>query len=172
MTNLIVDTFVPGVIFYEGNSGLRMSWDNRKQPPRHDFSAQLRSDGSWPRYGYHQRPTGGTGFQAMAQLIRYIRDLTRLPLATWEYWGGTTVQLCMPRTLELLRASDYGNKAKTCCVLCGSLEFNGGLDWWSLDGVIGPCCFGGRCIPEWYALPGNAAFAPWLKQHRVQAVGQ
>jgi hypothetical protein len=167
MANLIADTFVPGVIFYEGASGLRMSWDNRKQTPRYDFPAVLRSDGSWPKFGYRQRPTGGTGFQAMAQLIRYIRDLPRLPLVTWEYWAGASIQLGAARTIELLRASDYGNPDKTRCVLCGTLDFKG-LDWWSLDGITGPSCFGGRCIPGWMSAPVEVRFRDWLRSHRAE----
>ena len=165
IANLVADTFVPGVIFYEGEHGLRMSWDNRRQPVRFDYAAMLRSDGSWPKYGYRQRPTGGTGFQGMAQLIRYIRDLPRLPMATWEYWAGKSVQLGTERTLEILRGSDYGNPEKTKCVLCGTLDFKG-LDWWSLDGITGPCCFGGRCIPGWMSAPADARFGDWLRQQR------
>lgn len=142
VANLVLDTFVPGVMMYEGEYGLRMSWDNRKQP-RHDFAARLRSDGSWPLYGYNVRPSGGTAYQGIAQMIRYVRDLPRLPLLTWEYWSGDSVKLCTPRTLELLKSSDYSKK--TNCVLCGSSEWKRGLDWWSLDGKIGPCCSHGKC---------------------------
>lgn len=165
VANQAVATFIPGVSFYEGERGLRMSWDNCRQPPRHDFPCTLRGDGSWPKYGYNQRPSGGTGYQAMAQLIRYIRDLSRLPIATWEYWNGKSVKLCTLSTLEILSASDYGNPGKTRCVLCGLFPMKS-IDWWSLDGVTGPCCFGGRCIPEWMALIKDTNFKPWLKEHQ------
>lgn len=145
--NQILNSFVPGVELYTGERYLRMRWDIRKQPPKHDFAAHLRADGSWTKYGYRQRPTGGTGMQALAQLVRYVRDLSRLPLITWEYWAGDTVKLCTPQTLELIRASDYADPAKTCCVLCGTSEYKRGLDWWSLDGVTGPSCYGGQCKP-------------------------
>lgn len=167
LSNLVADTFVPGVIFYPDQRELRMSWDNRRQPPRHDFPATLRGDGLWPKYGYNQRPSGGTGYRAMAQLIRYIRDLPRLPIETWRYWGGDSVKLCTPRTLELLESSDYANPGKTRCVLCGLFPLKS-IDWWSLDRVTGPCCFGGRCIPEWYALPKDEPFRVWLSKHRKE----
>jgi hypothetical protein len=151
IANQVLDTFVPGVLLYQSNHAkrdLRMCWDVRKGKPKHDFTAQLRGDGSWTRYGYNQRPTGGTGMQALAQLIRYVRDLNRLPLSTWEYWATNKVGLTNEHTVELLKNSDYGDPKKTCCVLCGTTEFKKGLDWWSLDGVTGPSCFGGLCRKE------------------------
>lgn len=178
LANSVLETFIPSIQLYLRGPRLRMRWDARKEVPRHDFSADLRSDGSWTRWGYNQRPTGGTGMQALAQLIRYVRDLPRLPLATWEYWAGERVKLCTPQTLELIRASDYGDPAKTRCVLCGALEYKRGLDWWSLDGVTGPSCYGGRCKdpqttsdgPESYA-GGNAADASAIPDKQGGGVG-
>ena len=144
-TNRILRTFVPGTILYHDGRFLRMCWDTRRGVPKYDFVAHLRGEGSWPRYGYNQRPTGGTGFQALAQLIRYVHDLSRLPIITWEYWTGEKVKLGNEETLRLLRESDYGNPNKTCCILCGTTEFKKGLDWWSLNGKTGPSCWGGRC---------------------------
>ena len=106
VANLALDTFMPGVILYPGRE-LRMCWDIRKQPPKYDFPARLRTDGSWPAFGYRQRPSGGTAFQALAQLIRYARDLSRLPLVTWEYWSSETVKLGTPTTVEILRQGGY-----------------------------------------------------------------
>jgi hypothetical protein len=175
VANEVVATFVPGVSFYEvlraKPRGLRMTWPNNPSLPTkyYDFPAILRQDGSWPKYGYNQRPCGGTGYQAIAQLIRYIRNLSRFPLCTWEYWASDTVKLCSDATLQLLRASDYSDSRYTACVLCGTVEYKLGLDWWSLDGVTGPSCFGGRCIPEWWALKQDVRFAPWLKQYRAKS---
>ena len=146
VSNEILDTFVPGVVLYWKKNFLRMSWDNRKKKALYDFPAHLRSDGSWPRYGYHNRPTGGTGFQALAQIIRFTRDLSRLPIFTWEYWASEKVKLGNEKTLRLLRESDYGNPLKPCCILCGSIKFEKRIDWWSLDGKIGPSCYMGRCV--------------------------
>lgn len=148
MANMILDTFSRDTFLYEGQHGLRMRWGSMPGDPltpRHDFTAALRTDGSWPRYGYRQRPFGGTGMQALGQLIRYVRDLPRFPVCTWEYWCSDTVKLGNARTLELVRASDYGNAAKTCCVLCGTADYARGLDWWSLDGKTGPACRYGCC---------------------------
>lgn len=144
MANVILDTFLPGVVLFMDGE-LRMSWDNRKQPPRYDFPARLRTQGDLPEFGYRQRPCGGTGMQALAQLIRYVRDLPRLPMVTWEYWAGDRVKLCERRTIILLNAAGYGDTLKTRCVLCGDTEFKRGLDWWSLDKVTGPSCRNGVC---------------------------
>jgi hypothetical protein len=107
-----------------------------------------RGQGDWPQFGYNQRPTGGTGMQALAQLIRYVRDLPRLPVATWEHWAGDTVKLCTQETVRLIVLSEYGDPRKTSCVLCGDSEFKHGIDWWSLDGVTGPSCLYGKCRTE------------------------
>jgi hypothetical protein len=144
VANLVLDTVAPGVLLYRTKE-LRMCWDHRRQPPKYDFPARLREGGDWPSFGYRQRSTGGTGFQALAQLIRYVRDLPRLPMVTWEYWASESVKLGTPRTVELLRSGGYSDPRKTCCVLCGDPDFKRGLDWWSLDGIVGPSCRFGEC---------------------------
>jgi hypothetical protein len=135
VANSALTTFIPGCRLYQGERELRMTWGERKV---WDFPSRLNSNGNQTEFGYRQRPTGGTGMQALAQLIRYARDLTRLPLSTFEYWSGDRVKLCKPTTVEILAAGDYGDPKKTCCVLCGAIGFIG--DWWSLDKVVGPCC--------------------------------
>lgn len=144
IANKVLDVITPGIMLYQSRE-LRMCWDVRKQPPKYDFPARLRTDGNWPAFGYRQRPTGGTGMQALAQLIRYVRDLPRFPLSTWEYWSGESVKLGNSTVVELLASAGYEDDLKTCCVLCGDPKFARGLDWWSLDGVIGPCCRFGCC---------------------------
>ena len=159
VANAVLALFMPGTrLYYSEKERLRMQWNTlREGGPRHDFSAKLRSDGSWPKYGYNVRPSGGTGFQALAQLIRYVRDWHRLPLLTWEYWGGDSVKLFDDQSLvNLLREGNYGDPAKVCCVLCGTVEHKRGLDWWSLNGVTGPSCFGGLCTPDHYSVKAYA----------------
>jgi hypothetical protein len=144
--NSILNTFVPGVVLYQGERELWMSW-GRVGPRFRTFPARLRGEGDIPQYGYRQRPCGGTGMQALAQIIRYVRDLPRLPMDTWEYWVSSTVQLGSIDTLTLLRAAGYDHPSKTRCVLCKG-PYKRGIDWWSKDGVTGPCCFGGLCTPD------------------------
>lgn len=152
IANRALATFTRDVQLYEGGFGLRMCWGNGAGTYRHDFAARLRSDGSWTMYGYGQRPTGGTGMQALAQLIRYVRDLDRLPMSTWKYWGSETVKLCTSEVVEILRLGNYGDPEKTHCVLCGRNDWKRGLDWWSLNGVTGPSCRNGACTPNYEAV--------------------
>jgi hypothetical protein len=60
-----------------------------------------------------------------------------LPLATWRYWAGERVKLLPIEAVETLAAGGY--PVDVPCVLCGEI-IRGGLDWWSLDKVSGPCC--------------------------------
>lgn len=91
---------------------------------------------------YGQLGFGGTSAMAIGQLVRWIRNKTRLPVACWEYWASDTIKLCNDETVQLIEKSGYCDPKKTCCVLCG-YEYTG--DWWDLDGVVGPCCSMGRC---------------------------
>ena len=81
-------------------------------------------------------PWGGTQSTAISQLVRWYRDQPVLPMASWIYWASDTVSLCGPCTVETLISVGY--PAVTPCVLCGNPP--GGLDWWDLDNVTGPCC--------------------------------
>lgn len=82
-------------------------------------------------------PGGGTSVTALSQLVRWVRGLPVLPLSSWRWWASDTVQLLDIAAVESLAAAGYPERAR--CVLCGE-EIVGRLDWWSLDGVSGPCC--------------------------------
>lgn len=152
VANLVLETFTQGVILYQERE-LRMCWDVRRPiaqrdgmyGPRHDYPARLKEQGIGAQFRYRPLPIDGTGMQALAQLIRYVRDLPRLPLITWEYWGSEKIRLCTPRTIELLRKGGYGDPLKTGCVFCGDQQFQSGLDWCSREEVTGPSCYGGMC---------------------------
>ena len=148
--NAMLATFAPAIKIYDDfNSwkacALRMCWDHRKVEVMHDFPADLRGDGSWPRHGYRQSPTGGTGLQALAQLIRYVRDLPRLPIKTWEYWSSDKVRLGNTETMRLLRESEYGDPVRTCCIFCGTTEWENGIDWYHVGRKAGPGCAWDQC---------------------------
>jgi hypothetical protein len=88
---------------------------------------------------------GGTATTALAQLVRWIKGRPVLPLSTWIYWGGEQCRLMRQQgddngaqAISALRAAGYPETVP--CVLCGQTLGSGGLDWWSLDKVTGPCC--------------------------------
>lgn len=95
-----------------------------------------RGQGFYPMWHY-QWPGGGTASTALSQLIRWIGGKPVLPIASWRYWAGDTCKLLPLSAVERLLAGGYPEH--TDCVLCGN-RITGGLDWWSLDGVTGPCC--------------------------------
>jgi hypothetical protein len=60
-----------------------------------------------------------------------------LPITTWRYWAGDSIKLLPYSTVDIMETSGYPRESP--CVLCGR-PLNGPLDWWSLDGLSGPCC--------------------------------
>lgn len=82
-------------------------------------------------------PHGGTCSTAVSQLIRWIQDRPVLPLSTWRYWASERCKLLEPLVVDELEAAGYPVEAM--CVLCNR-PIKGGLDWWSLRDVSGPCC--------------------------------
>ncbi len=86
---------------------------------------------------------GGTWALAVGQLARWLRGQSREPMRRWRYWASDRMLLCTNETVEILEASSYNDPKKTCCVLCGNDSASG--DWWSLDGLVGPCCTYSLC---------------------------
>lgn len=82
-------------------------------------------------------PGGGTSSTALSQLVRWVQDKPVLPLSTWQWWAGDKCKLLKPEAVERLREGGY--PVHVPCVLCHK-TIQGGLDWWSLDKVSGPCC--------------------------------
>ena len=91
----------------------------------------------WSRLWAH----GGTACTALSQLVRWVKGKPVLPISTWSYWATERVRLLRLGDWEsAIRAmSDAGYPQTAECVLCKN-EITGGMDWWSLDGVTGPCC--------------------------------
>src|SRR5579862_6791320 len=83
-------------------------------------------------------PWGGTESIAISQLVRWIQGKPVFPMSTWKYWASATVKLSNDQTLAVLR--EIGWPTEAICVLCK--KPCRGLDWWSLNGVSGPCCSG------------------------------
>lgn len=87
----------------------------------------------WHRY----YPGGGTSVTALSQLIRWVQDKPVLPMSTWRYWSSETCKLLPVEAVQELE--DGGYPVHVNCVLCHN-QIEGSLDWWSLNGVSGPCC--------------------------------
>ncbi|MGB0911052.1 MAG: hypothetical protein ACPGYT_11880 [Nitrospirales bacterium] len=83
-------------------------------------------------------PGGGTSMTALSQLVRWIQGKPVFPLATWQYWASDSVKLGNPDNCCVLEKAGYPVVAP--CVLCGEKLLKR-YDWWSLDGVSGPCCW-------------------------------
>lgn len=97
---------------------------------------------------HREWPHGGTASTALSQLIRWLRGQPVLSLQTWRYWAGDRVRLIDSlESVDILKNAGYPEK--DICVLCDK-EIEKGLDWWSLDGVSGPCCdMTSGCRQEW-----------------------
>lgn len=91
-------------------------------------------------FRYGRLGLGGTEAAAVAQLARWIRGQTRRPIQWWMYCYKQG--LGKIKTVGILLRNGYAD-AKTSCVLCGNATEQ--WDWWSLDGVTGPCCSFGKC---------------------------
>lgn len=84
---------------------------------------------------------GGTATTALAQLVRWIQGRPVLPMRSWRHWMSETVSLGRDRGPQILLAlSNGGYPESSPCVLCGRDVAASSFDWWSLDGVSGPCC--------------------------------
>lgn len=97
---------------------------------------------------------GATQARAVGQIVRWVRGLTRLPLKAWRHWTSERVALCSPDIVTLLDQLGYEHPDACCCVLCNlHPDKMCGLDWWSLNGVVGPCCSFGRCWETRHSSP-------------------
>lgn len=85
----------------------------------------------------YKYPGGGTSCTALSQLVRWIQDKPVLPIESWRYWASETCRLLPMEAVDELLRNGYPEFAN--CVLCKN-RIEGGLDWWSLNRVTGPCC--------------------------------
>lgn len=142
--NAVLVLYAPHVRLKRAAGRLWLCYEDGKWNCRK--AAVLNRDGSSLACRYGALSMGGTCAQATAMLVRWMRGLRRVPLHAWEYWTSPTVLLGGgngPAILAALRNSDYADPEQCACVHCGKVERC--ADWWSLDGVVGPCCWGGRC---------------------------
>ena len=93
---------------------------------------------------YRKWGHGGTACTALSQLIRWCKDKPVLSIKSWEYWGTEKYRLFRDNGENVIKIlNDYNYPKEDKCVLCGKQPTS--IDWWNLNGVSGPCCWGGVC---------------------------
>lgn len=152
--NVAMQFFQPEIVLSRAANGrLWLAYATPNYSARR--AAVLTRDGSSLACRYGALGMGGTCAAATAQLIRWVRDETRLPLFTWEYWCGDSVRLADDHgsaLLAFLQASSYVDAAKSTCIFCGSERIG---DWYGPPFVQGPGCWGQACPDGTEHRPGN-----------------
>lgn len=131
--NRVLGLFAPGTRIERRRGGWWVCWEGPRGPVGRRWSC--RGQDFYPVW-YGSWAHGGTASTALSQLVRWLRGQPVLPLSSWRHWASPGVGLLSPSGAEILRAAGYPEEA--CCVLCGRRV--GRMDWWSLDGLSGPCC--------------------------------
>lgn len=138
VANKVLETFAHETQICSRLTGrIAIEWTNSRGDK---FSRrwQTRGQDFYPTWK-NQWGHGGTACVALSQLVRWCRNLPILSIASWKYWASDTCRLFRNEgdtAIKLLL--DAGYPERVSCVLCGGSEHIG--DWWSLDGVSGPCC--------------------------------
>lgn len=135
--NIVLGLIAPTTAITRERGGWYVSWTVREKLIGRRWST---SRGSFFPPWYRRWGHGGTCCAALAQLIRWCRGQPVLPLSTWEYWSGERIRLGRergPEIVQILRSAGWPETVP--CVLCGE-TIQGGMDWWCLDRVSGPCC--------------------------------
>lgn len=139
MANRVLDCFAPGtIIAHHPGRGIVVSWERKGETTFRRWQTRGGQDfyPTWSNLWGH----GGTACTALSQLVRWIRGEPVLPLPTWRYWFGDKCQLARDRGTEGIAALVHAEWPEVAtCVLCRQ-PITGGMDWWNLDGVSGPCC--------------------------------
>lgn len=100
------------------------------------------SDKCWPVGRKAIQISGGIIVQTLVQLSLWLKGMPRYPLRCIRHWFSYQGKV-VEGYEDFLRALDLSSYNKnTNCVLCGG---DYPTDWWSLDGIIGPCCGFGVC---------------------------
>lgn len=136
--NAVLAIIAPGTTIEPRKGGVWVIWTSYGGQ-RMERRWQCRGQDFYPVW--HRRwGQGGTRCTALAQLVRWCQGKACLPLATWRYWTGKAVAMGSERADELLLTlANAGYPPHANCVLCHQ-QISGPLDWWSLKGVVGPCC--------------------------------
>lgn len=133
--NQVLETFYPSAkILLDSRNHLLLQWLTTSGSTSLRYWV-TRGNDHYPVW-HHRAPWGGTCSVAISQLIRWCQGKPVFGMDTWLWWANDRVALADERTIAVLR--EIGWPEKPICVLCE--RPCAGLDWWSLDGVSGPCC--------------------------------
>ncbi len=134
MANRALASFSPATISHLP-SGWYVSWHSRGELVTKRWQCRGGQD-FYPTWS-QQYPGGGTSCTALSQLIRWCKGEPVLPISTWRYWASETCKLLPLAAVDELLAAGYPEHVD--CVLCHQ-RIVVPFDWWSLNGVSGPCC--------------------------------
>jgi hypothetical protein len=153
--NKVLQTFAPSLTFIRRHNRLCLKYKRESLKPfgyslgtTKTIEAQVAKHSGALCINYGKLGMGGTMAMAVGQLARWIRGQSRVPISAWEYWASDKILLARDRgnlMLQYIKESSYDDGKATRCVLCGDNRCG---DWWSLNGVVGPCCTFGRCKKE------------------------
>ena len=149
VANVVLDSFFAGHL-ERRRTGMYVCWVGRKGPRAKRW--QCRGQDFYPVWS-RQYPGGGTSSMALSQLIRWVQGKPVLPLGTWRHWASDRVKLLPESAVRELMSAGYPEIVD--CVCCNQ-PLHGRLDWWSLDGLSGPCCLWSKACDERKALNGHA----------------
>ena len=131
--NQVLASFAPDSAIIKRTDGWAVSWMGPRGPVTKRWSCS--GQDFYPVW--HKRwAHGGTATTALSQLIRWLRGKPVLPIGTWRYWASEKISLLPLASVAVLEAGGYPKAVD--CILCGRRLTS--YDWWSLDGVSGPCC--------------------------------
>ncbi len=151
--NFVLQAFAPETTISLAKSGhVEVSWTGHGGE-KFTKRWMTRGQSFYPPW-YRKWAHGGTASTALSQLVRFVKGRPVLPISTWRYWAGEQVALLRQRergkqggptaeeAISTLLSAGYPENVE--CVVCGVELGASGFDWWSLEGVSGPCCGMGR----------------------------
>lgn len=147
--NAALALFTRGISLYRDRGRVGVEFPNHgkdrdKNPVHRKIWTAQNGSTFYPKW-YRHFCHGGTVTTALATLVRWVRLQPVYPIGAWRYWVSETVGMGRcggndadrgPEIISTLLAGGYPEVAE--CVLCEAKIAR--YDWWSLDGVSGPCC--------------------------------
>lgn len=143
IANQILELFEPNTRIERRPGGFFVVWQTYQgEKITRRFSTF--SGGSFYPVWHRKWGHGGTCCVALTQLVRWLQGKSVLPLSTWQYWCGDSVQLIKGDkahfALNLLSEAGYPNQV--VCVFCGQVPIQ--WDWYYIKGQMEGCgCYCG-----------------------------